>query len=118
MDAQGVLADYAEAKERARLRRQANAEAHRLQMQDKAITIKPSSRRPEDDDEEEDSDDDKKPKEVLLVVLCAPGRVSCGVCRVLRLTCDAWHRQLDPDDPEFIRLYRERRMQELLASQR
>jgi hypothetical protein len=115
MNAQGVLADYAEAKERARLRRQANAEAHRLQMQDKAITIKPSSRRPEDDDEEEDSDDDKKPKEVLLVVLCAPVRLSVSVAADL---CDAWHRQLDPDDPEFIRLYRERRMQELLASQR
>jgi hypothetical protein len=84
----GVLADYAEAKERARLRRQANAEAHRLQMKEKALTVKPSSRRLEDDEERDDSDDDKKPKE------------------------------LDPDDPEFIRLYRERRMQELIASQR
>ncbi|ELR17514.1 phosducin, putative [Acanthamoeba castellanii str. Neff] len=98
-DPMGVLADYAEAKERTRLRRQANAEAHRLQMKDKAITVKPSNSRADEDEEKDDSDDDKKPKEVSAKPHC-------------------FRYDLDPDDPEFIRLYRERRMQELLASQR
>jgi len=52
-----VLADYAEAKEKTRLRREARAEALYLQMKDRTITIKPTSQKSDSEEEDEDGDD-------------------------------------------------------------